>query len=122
MSRFLVLICCLLLLPTGFAQKHSGDLAKQRIEVARNAYSKAKAEYGKDPKNAQKRAAYLDSTTKLADLYMNSLGLAPRNKYPNALKYYREVLKADPKNKHAKESADLIVAIYKSLGKPVPKT
>jgi len=117
-----MLLCCLMLLPIGFAQKDAADLAKQRIATAQKAYAKAKADYAKDKKNSQKRAAYIGATTRLADLYMNSLGLAPKDKYPNALKYYREVLKTDPKNKHAKESSDLIVAIYKSLGKPVPKT
>lgn len=121
MLRLILLLCCLMLLTVSYAQKGSENLANQQIASARKAYAKAKADFSKDKKNPQKRAAYINSTTKLADLYMNSLGLAPKEKYPNALKYYREVLKVDPKNKHAKESADLIVAIYKSLGKPVPK-
>lgn len=106
----------------GLAQKDAAELTKQRIAAAKKAQAQAKADFEKDKKNAQKRAAYIEATNKLADLYMNAPGLAPKDKYPHALKYYREVLKVDPKNKHAKESADLIVAIYKSLGKPVPKT
>lgn len=122
MFRLLTALCCLILLPISFAQNDTAAATKQKIAVAYKTYAKAKAAYVKDKKSVPKRTAYIASTTKLADLYMLSLGLTPKEKYPNALKYYREVLKTDPKNTHAKDSADIIVAIYKSLGRPVPKT
>lgn len=96
-------------------------MAKQKIAKVFATYSKAKTVYQKSPKDSAKRAAYVTATTQLADTYMTILGLAPKQKYPNALKYYREVLKIEPKNKHAQDSANIIISIYKSLGKPVPK-
>jgi len=122
MFRLITALCCLILLPICFAQTNATAEAKQRIAVAYKSYAKAKSLYVKDNKSKPKLTEYLAATTKLGDLYMYSLGLAPKEKYPNALKYYREILKTDPKNKHAKESADMIIAIYKSLGRPVPKT
>lgn len=122
MFRLLMALCCLVLLPISYAQNDAAAVAKQKIAVAHKAYVKAKSAYVKDKKSVPKRSAYLASTTKLADLYMTSLGLTPKEKYPNALKYYREILKTDPKNIHARDSVDIIVAIYKSLGRPVPQT
>ena len=46
--------------------------------------------------------------------------LRPNVKYPDALKYYREVAAADPANRHAMACIDQLIGIYKSMGKPVP--
>jgi hypothetical protein len=52
---------------------------------------------------------------------MMSPALPPRVKYRQALHIYREVLKVDPLNKVAKADSDLIISIYKSMGRPIPK-
>ncbi len=51
---------------------------------------------------------------------LNDDAAAPRAKYPAALQDFRRALKLDPANAEAKRSADTIVAIYKSMGRPVP--
>lgn len=80
----------------------------------------AKAKFVKAPKDAAMKKAYIGSTIKLADAVLVSPALAPRAKYPKALKHYREVRKVDPKNAHAKQQIDLIEGIYKSMGRPIP--
>lgn len=80
-----------------------------------------KANYLRNKRSDKVKAQYIKATMALADYYMDrNTSLAPRVKYPNALKFYREVLKVDPKNKEAKVSSDTIVQIYKSMGRPVP--
>lgn len=81
------------------------------IKDAQTAYDKAKK--GSDEKANEK------ATMDLADAYM--WGDADQKvKYRRALQYYREVLKLDPGNDKAKQNADVIVAIYKQMGRPVP--
>jgi tetratricopeptide (TPR) repeat protein len=45
----------------------------------------------------------------------------PREKYPQALKMFREALQLDPNNALAKDGIKLIEDIYKSMGRPVPE-
>ncbi len=52
---------------------------------------------------------------------MNAGSLAPREKYPQALRHFGAVLKADPKNREAAAHKKLIEDIYKSMGRPVPQ-
>lgn len=51
---------------------------------------------------------------------LNDDAASPRVKYPAALQDFRRALQLDPANAEAKQSADTIVAIYKSMGRPVP--
>ena len=48
--------------------------------------------------------------------------LPPREKYVSALRYLRETVKINPKNKVAKEQITMIESIYTQMGRPVPKT
>lgn len=61
-------------------------------------------------------AAYAERGT----AHLNDDSAAPRAKYPAALKDFRRALQLDPTNADAKQSADTIVSIYKSMGRPVP--
>jgi hypothetical protein len=47
--------------------------------------------------------------------------LPPRQKYPTALRAYREVLKHDKDNAKARKGIATIEGIYKSMGRPVPQ-
>lgn len=84
-------------------------------------YTAAKSAYTKQPRNAELKKRYVAATVALGTATMNSPILAPKEKYPKALRLYREALKIDPKNKEARENHDVIVHIYKSMGRPVPK-
>jgi hypothetical protein len=74
----------------------------------------AQAERGKDKKVIA--AAYADR----GQARLNDAAAAPRAKYPAALKDFRRALELDPANTEAKQSMDTIVAIYTSMGRPVP--
>lgn len=87
------------------------------LELAYNRDKKAFEAAKGDPKA---KAAFIESANKLADKNLMADELPPRVKYPTALKYYREVLKVDPKNENASKNAELIVGIYKQMGRPVP--
>lgn len=90
----------------------------KQVADAQPAYNSAKKAFNAK-KDADSKVAYIQATMDLADAYM--WGNADQKiKYRNALQYYREALKADPKNAKAKASADIIVAIYKQMGRPVP--
>jgi hypothetical protein len=52
---------------------------------------------------------------------MNAGSLAPREKYPQALRHFGMVLKASPNHKEAAAHKKLIEDIYKSMGRPVPQ-
>jgi tetratricopeptide (TPR) repeat protein len=120
--RLLALL--VMLLPAlAMAQGASVDTKKELAAIAQleKEYKQAKAAFEKNKKSAPLKKAYGEKTLKLAEKIMYSPALAPRDKYPQALRYYREVLTVDPKNKKAKESIDTIEKIYKSMGRPVPK-
>lgn len=68
------------------------------------------------------REAYLEAAMAHADYYMFVADLPPREKYPPALRIYREVLEVDPTHEKARESMEIIVDIYNSMGRPVPET
>lgn len=99
------------------------DLKKEQATLAK--YKKemqaAKAAFDKNPKDAKAKKLYVDRTVRLGTATMVSPALTPREKYPAALKLYKEALKLDPKNKEAKNNSEMIVEIYKSMGRPVPK-
>lgn len=95
--------------------KPKADLAglKKSSEAARAALAKAPT----DKKIIQLAS---DTIYKEAEAVLVAPELEPKEKYPRALKLYREVVKLDPKNQGAKDSIKTIEDIYKSLGRPVP--
>ena len=84
-------------------------------------YKAAKAAYTKNPKKASLKKQYVDSTVVFGHESMTSPALPPRVKYRQALRLYREALKLDPTNPIAKPEFDLMVNIYKQMGRPVPQ-
>jgi len=89
------------------------DLEKQ--------YEDAKAAYLAKPGDADLKTKYVDATVAFGHQSMVSPSLQATVKYRRALKLYREALKLDPKNAVAKPETDLIVSIYKQMGRPVPE-
>jgi hypothetical protein len=110
--------------PTGPGPASEGDAALPTngpsVKDAKSQYDKVQGAFHKNPADTAAKAAFIKAATALADANMVDQTLPSKVKYPDALKYYREVLAADPANKHAKACADEIVEIYKGLGKPVP--
>ena len=92
------------------------DLAKKKT-----AYEKAKADYTKKPTDEKLKAAYVKATVDYATGTMYANSLDPKQKYPGALRLYREALKVDPSNQDASHNKDMIEGIYKQLGRPIPQ-
>ena len=90
------------------------------VKDATPIYEKAKKAYEAAKGDDKIKRTYIEATYALAEANMYAKDLPPRVMYPAALKYYREVLKADPTNEKARENEQTIVDIYKSMGKPVP--
>jgi tetratricopeptide (TPR) repeat protein len=114
--RAVALLVALLMALSACAQTPKG-----KLPGLEKAYVAAKSAYQKKPADKIKKGAYVKATLAYANGVMYAAELAPRAKYPRALKLYREVLRSDPKNKVARDSRDTIERIYKSMGRPVPK-
>lgn len=89
----------------------------ESLEALQKTYDQAKAAYTKDPKKNAK--AFADAAYNLGAKLEYS-DKPSHVKYPGALKLFREAAKADPTNQEAKDGADMIVSIYKQMGKPIP--
>lgn len=89
---------------------------KKKLAVLQAAYDKTK-----NPKRGPQIKDHVTATLSLADAVMVSPALPPKEKYPRALRLYREALSYDAKNRKAREGRDLIEGIYKSMGRPIPK-
>lgn len=83
--------------------------------------AEARTAFDRNPSDSAAKKTLVDVTLQNAQFYMYKSPLPPGQKYPKALKGYRDVLKLDPSNAKASESIAMIEGIYKSLGKPVPE-
>jgi hypothetical protein len=84
-------------------------------------YRSTKAAYLKSPKDQKKKDAYVEATVKLGHETMVSNDYPASFKYKKTLSLYKEALKLDPNNPVAKQESELIISIYKQMGRPVPK-
>ena len=73
------------------------------------------------PKSVEVQKALSEAYTGKADVTMNDAALAPRQKYPDALRGFRKAVDLDKDNKKAKAGVDMIEGIYKQMGRPVPQ-
>lgn len=78
------------------------------------AEAKAKAKNATQADKLAAAAAYMER----ADVFMNA---GKPSLYKYALRDYRRTLRYQPDNKQAQESANTIVSIYQSMGRPVPE-
>lgn len=72
------------------------------------------------PNDPALKQSLISAHMKFGHYFMFNDTLAPKVKYPSALKHYREVLKLDPNNQDAKDNAQQIIDIYKMMGREVP--
>jgi tetratricopeptide (TPR) repeat protein len=121
-----ILAIVLLILCAGFgaAQTNRQELDKKELEAlarTEKAQQAAKAKFQKAPRDASLRKSYLDLTYKLGYDTMISPAIDSKERYPKALRLFREVLQVDPNHKLAKHWRDEIERIYRSLNRPIPK-
>lgn len=105
----------------AIASAQSTNADKHQLLVLEQAYASAKKALTGHPKDPTARKNFVVATDRFATATMGSLYLTPHEKYPKALRLYREVLKVDPSNHEASNNASLIISIYKSMHRPVPK-
>lgn len=92
----------------------------ETVESLAAKYEEAKQAFDRS-KTDEAKAAYVQATVKYGTAVM--LGdLPPREKYPKALELYEEALEQDPDNAEAKTNRQLILDIYKSMGREPPKS
>ncbi len=121
MKRTALSLATLALMVGAFAQM--GEPSKKDVEALKNLetkYTASKKAY-EAKKNDKTKKAYVDATVLFGHESMISPALPPKQKYPQALRLYREALKLDPKNPVATKELKLIEDIYKSMGRPIPK-
>jgi tetratricopeptide (TPR) repeat protein len=121
LSVALALAACLAITAAA-GQKERKAVSKTKVEIAKyeKQLASARAAHLKNPKDPKAKAKFVEMSLQLAFDCMQSPELTPREKYPKALKHYREVLKIEPKNKEALEWKKLIEQIYKDMGRPIP--
>ena len=122
-TPFAILVLCALSIISALAQGPFQQAKPTAADQARltkleKAYKAAKAVLAKAPKNAKAKKDFASIGVAYGHESMISPALAPRVKYPQAL---REVLKVDPNEPTAKKESELIISIYKQMGRPIPK-
>lgn len=115
--RLLLVAIVALAAALGVAQTAS----EKKLQQLEKSYLSAKAALGKKPKDKKVKDQFVTAGVKYGHESMVSPDLPPRLKYRQTLRIYREVLKVDPKNPVAKKESDMIIAIYKQMGRPVPQ-
>lgn len=104
-------------------QADSGNAEEQlkELETLKEKHKDAKDAFQKAPKDAKVKEAYIAAAMALANNTVNNPGLPSKEKYPDALRLYREVIELDPENKEAVEWRDTIIGIYKQMNLPIPE-
>ncbi len=109
---------------TAFGQGYANrpKITKSDLTKLEKEYKTSKATYQKKgvKSDSKVKKQYTTATYAYGYACMMSDVLDRKEKYKKALGLYNEVLKVDPNHKEAKSQAQLIVDIYKSMGKPVP--
>lgn len=105
----------------AFGQAKTMAKDEKLLAQAKALYTRSKAAFVKNPKDSKIKKGYIDATVSFGTISMNSPVLTPKQKYPQALKLYREALKIDPKNEIALNNKKMIESIYKSMNRPIPQ-
>ncbi len=112
--RISILLASALLAASALAQTAA------EVKTYGTAYAKAKKVLAAKPKDKKAKQAFVVAGDRFATATMMSPDLDRKVKYRESLRVYREVLKVDPQNKEAKNNSEMIISIYKQLGKPIP--
>jgi len=115
----------LLLIAASYAFAADPAVTQSQTLLKAHKYTEAIAVLSKahtaNPKSAEVTKALAEAHLASADSVMANAALPPVQKYPGALREYREVLKLDKSNAKAKANIDQIEAIYKQMGRPIPQ-
>ena len=117
-KRVIAFVVCSLMLSTVFAL--GGSTLKELVKLEKDQKA-SKAAYSKSKANVEAKHKYAVATVKLGTATMGSDALDRKVKYVRALRLYREALKVEPNNAEAKNNAQLIEDIYRSMHRPIPR-
>jgi tetratricopeptide (TPR) repeat protein len=126
MKHFLILSAIAALFLFGCSEK---KVDAEKLNKANELVNAGKYEEGltqldamakESPNDAALKQSLVLGHLKYANFFMYNDSLPPKVKYPGALKQYRAVLKVDPTNENAKQSSEMIINIYHSMGREVP--
>jgi GH24 family phage-related lysozyme (muramidase) len=115
-----VLLIATMMASAALAQNATQQVSDAKLKELRATYAKAKKSYTAKPKDVKAKKALVNASFAVGMGCMYSESLPARSKYKEALTFFRETLKLDPKHKQAAEQKKLIEDIYKSMGRPVP--
>lgn len=115
------LLLLIALIGASMALAQQKPVTQQELAKVEQYYLKTKKEYEKNPKSAPAKATYTKTGVSYGEMVMKATFLPPREMYPRALRIFRDVKKADPKNVKANDWIKTIEGIYKSMGRPIPK-
>lgn len=124
MKRSLWVLPLIAVAAAGFAQTASDQRRKaeeERMKKLEKAYTDAKSAFTRNPNNATLKKRYVDATVTFGTFTMNTFLFPPMQKYPRALRLYREALRHDPQNREALANKKMIEDIYRSMGRPIPQ-
>jgi hypothetical protein len=117
--RLQIIICAVAIAACALGQG-GPDTSKAEMAKLQKAYMVAKATLVHSH-NAATKHAFAVAADRYATAAMTTTSMTPHQRYPLALRVYREVLKVEPNNHEAKNNSDMIISVYKSMGRPVPK-
>ncbi|MEW5798355.1 MAG: hypothetical protein AB1728_05060 [Bacteroidota bacterium] len=126
MKYFLMIVMTALLLPgCGGGQVDAEKLNHANALVNTGNFEEGIAAledlYKSTPDDIALKQSLVSAHMKYGNFFMYNDTLAPKEKYPNALKHYKAVLKIDASNADAKDKANQIIEIYQMMGRAVPE-
>lgn len=126
MKRFFAILLAGALVMGAIAQNPNTDpkaakAERAKITAGETSYTATKKAYLAKKTDRKLKANFVKATVELGTTVMMSPLLSPKEKYPRALRLYREALQLDPQNKEALNNKKLIENIYQQMGRPVPK-
>lgn len=74
----------------------------------------------RSPNDIALKQSRIQGHLKYGAYFLYSDTLSKKTQYRDALREFRTVLKIDPDNKDAKEQSELIIGIYKQMGREIP--
>lgn len=115
----------MLALAAGLFAADSTAVQKAKKQIAAKQYDEAitalEGAYKSNPKSVEVKKTLAEAYLAKGDSMMYNDALPPRQKYPGALRAYRQVLQYDKENKKAHDGINTIEGIYKSMGRPIPQ-
>lgn len=125
MKYFLTLVAAVLLFGCGEKKVDAEKLNHANALVNTGNFEEGIAQleelHKSAPDDVALKQSLISAHMKYGNYFMYNDTLAPRVKYPNALKHYKAVLRLDASHADAKDKANQIIEIYQMMGREVPE-